>query len=394
MIITSIADLRLLARRRVPRALFHYADGGSYDEVTLRRNRADLEAISFRQRVAVDVSRQTLSTTVVGQPLSMPLLIAPTGLAGFYWRDGEIVGARAAQDEGVGFCLSTMSICSLEEVSAAVAHPIWFQLYLMRDRGFCADLIARAAQAKCPALVLTLDLQVQGLRRKELKHGLSIPPRLTLGSMLDIAGKPRWTRHVLFGRRRTFGNLAGHLPAGEGLTTLAQWIATQFDPAVTWQDVEWVRRQWAGKLILKGILDPEDARRANEVGADAVIVSNHGGRQLDGAPATISVLPRIAEALQGDCELLFDGGVQSGQDVFRALALGARACLIGKAFIYALAALGGPGVSLAIDIIRRELAVTMALTGRTDVQRIDSTALQDGSLLVPSHAASVAREED
>jgi L-lactate dehydrogenase (cytochrome) len=377
MIITSIADLRSLARRRVPRALFHYADGGSYDEVTLRRNRTDLEAISLRQRVAVDVSRQTLGTTIVGQPLSMPLLIAPTGLAGFYWRDGEIVGARAAQEKGVGFCLSTMSICSLEEVSAAAPHPIWFQLYLMRDRGFSAALIARAAQANCSALVLTLDLQVQGLRRKELKHGLSIPPRLTAGSMLDIAGKPRWTRQVLFGKRRTFGNLAGHLPAGQGLTTLAQWIATQFDPAVTWQDVEWVRKQWPGKLILKGILDPDDARRANEIGADAVIVSNHGGRQLDGAPATISVLPRIAEALQGNCELLFDGGVQSGQDVFRALALGARACLIGKAFIYALAALGGPGVSLALDIIRRELAVTMALTGCPDVQRIDSAALQD-----------------
>jgi len=377
MIITSIGDLRSLARRRVPRALFHYADGGSYDEITLRRNRRDLEAISFRQRVAVDVSRQALNTTIVGQPLSMPLLIAPTGLAGFYWRDGEIAGARAAQEKGVGFCLSTMSICSLEEVSAAVAHPIWFQLYLMRDRGFSADLIARAAQANCSALVLTLDLQVQGLRRKELKYGLSIPPRLTLGNVLDVARRPGWTRHVLFGKRRTFGNLAGRLPASPGLTTLAQWIATQFDPAVTWKDVEWVRKKWAGKLILKGILDPEDARRANEIGADAVVVSNHGGRQLDGAVSTISALPRIAEALDDSCEVLFDGGVQSGQDVFRALALGARGCLIGKAFLYALAARGGPGVSLALDIIRRELAVTMALTGCTDVQRIDPTVLQN-----------------
>lgn len=376
-VVTSIADLRALAARRVPRALFHYADGGSYDEITLRRNRDDLEKISFKQRVARDVSNQTLATSVVGQRVSMPLCIAPTGLAGFYWRDGEIAGAQAAQAKGIGFCLSTMSICSLEEVSSAVTQPIWFQLYLMRDRAFNADLIARAAHARCSALVLTLDLQVQGLRRKELRCGLSIPPRLTLENALDFARKPRWARHVAFGKRRTFGNLAGHLSTDKGLTTLSQWIATQFDPAVTWKDVEWVRKSWDGKLILKGILDPEDARRAQEVGADAVVVSNHGGRQLDGAVSTISALPRIAEALKGGCEVLFDGGVQSGQDVFRALALGARACLIGKAFIYALAALGGPGVELALDIIRKELAVTMALTGCADVHRIDPAALED-----------------
>lgn len=376
-VVTSIADLRALARRRVPRALFHYADGGSYDEITLHRNRTDLDAISFRQRVACDVSRQTLGTTVVGQRVSMPVGIAPTGLAGFYWRDGEIVGAQAAQAKDVAFCLSTMSICSLEEVSAAVTQPIWFQLYLMRDRGFNAELIARAGRAKCSALVLTLDLQVQGLRRKEFRCGLSIPPRLTFSSALDVARRPGWARQVLFGKRRTLGNFAGHPSTRQGLTTLAQWIATQFDPAVTWKDVEWVRNNWDGKLIVKGILDPEDARHAHAVGADAVVVSNHGGRQLDGAASTISALPRIAESLEGSCELLFDGGIQSGQDVFRALALGARACLIGKAFIYALAARGGSGVELALDIIRKELAVTMALTGCADVHRIDSTVLQD-----------------
>lgn len=373
--ITSIADLRELALRRVPRALFDYADRGSYDEITLRRNRSDLEALQFRQRVAIDVSRQSLETTLVGQPVSLPLAIAPTGLTGFYYKDGEIVGARAAQGSGVPFTLSTMSICSLEDVSAAVADPIWFQLYLMRDRGFNEELIARAQSARCSALMLTLDLQMQGLRRQEVKRGLTIPPRLTWRNALDVTTKPRWALGVLLGKRRTFGNLASRMSGSEGLLTLAQWIATQFDQSVTWKDVEWVRRLWPRKLIIKGILDPVDARLACAAGADAIVVSNHGGRQLDGAPSTISVLPDIVEAVQGRCEVLFDGGVQSGQDVLKALALGARGCLIGKAFLYGLAALGERGVTTALEILRNELRVSLALTGANDVRSVSPDIL-------------------
>ena len=379
--ITSIADLRELAFRRVPRAIFDYADRGSYDELTLRRNRADLDALTFRQRVAVDVSRPSLETTLAGQPASIPVAIAPTGLTGFYYRNGEIEGARAAQAFGIPFCLSTMSICSLEDVSRAAAQPVWFQLYLMRDRGFNEELIARAVEARCPALVLTLDLQVQGLRRQEVKRGLTIPPRLTLRNAVEIATKPGWAFGVLFGKRRTFGNLAGRMASTDGLLTLAQWIGSQFDPSVTWKDVEWVRGRWPGKLIVKGILDAEDARLACAAGADTIVVSNHGGRQLDGAPSTISVLPEIAAAVQGRCEVLFDGGVQSGQDVLKALALGARGCLIGKAFLYGLAAMGGAGVTKALQIIRDELRVTLALTGKNSVAEIDRSVLRlaDGS---------------
>lgn len=374
--ITSIADLRELARRRVPRAIFDYADRGSYDELTLRRNRADLDALTFRQRVAVDVSNRSLTTTFVGEPATMPVAIAPTGLTGFYYKNGEILGARAAHAFGIPFCLSTMSICSIEDVSTSVRKPIWFQLYLMRDRGFNEELIARAAAARCSALVLTLDLQVQGLRRQEIKRGLTIPPRLTLRNAIDIATKPRWACGVLFGKRRTFGNLATRMSGTDGLVTLAQWIATQFDPSVSWKDVEWVRNAWPGKLILKGILDPEDARRASEIGAEAIVVSNHGGRQLDGAPSTISVLPEIAAAVGNSCEVLMDGGIQSGQDVLKALALGARGCLIGKAFLYGLAAMGELGVASALDIISNELRVSLALVGKTSVLNVDSTVLR------------------
>lgn len=375
-IITSIADLRELASRRVPRALFDYADRGSYDELTLMRNRADFDALQFRQRVAVDVSQQSLDTTLVGQHVAMPVAIAPTGLTGFYHRDGEIVGAQAAQAFGIPFCLSTMSICSIEDVSDSASKPIWFQLYLMRDRAFNEELIARATAARCSALMLTLDLQVQGLRRQEVKRGLTIPPRLTVRNALDIATKPAWALGVLFGKRRTFGNLAPRMSGTGGLLTLAQWIATQFDPSVTWKDVEWVRRRWPGKLILKGILDVEDARLACDVGADAIVVSNHGGRQLDGAPSTISVLPEIAGAVGGRCEILLDGGVRSGQDVLRALALGARGCLIGKAFLYGLAAMGGQGVTKALEIIRNELRVSLALVGKTSVGDVDRSILR------------------
>jgi L-lactate dehydrogenase (cytochrome) len=378
-VITSIADLRELARRRVPRAMFDYADRGSYDEITIRRNRADLEAIAFRQRVAIDVSAQSLATTIAGEPATMPVAIAPTGLTGLFYPDGEIVGARAAQAFGIPFCLSTLSICSIEDVRAAVSKPFWFQLYLMRDRDFNQHLIARAQAAQCSAIVLTLDLQVQGVRRQDLKNGLAIPPRLTARNAFEIAMRPSWALGVLFGRRRSFGNLEGRMPGATGLVTLSQWIATQFDPTVSWKDVEWVRSQWPGKLILKGVLDAEDARLACESGADAIVVSNHGGRQLDGAPSTISALPAVVDATDGRCEVLLDGGVQCGQDVLRALALGAKACLIGKSFLYALAAMGGEGVTTALDLIRKELAVSLALTGCNNVQAVDRSILFDAA---------------
>ena len=376
-VITSIADLRARARRRVPRAIFDYADRGSYDEVTLRRNRSDLEAIAFRQRVAIDVSAQSLATTLVGEPAVMPVGIAPTGLTGLFYPDGEIVGARAAQTFGVPFCLSTLSICSIEDVRAGVSKPFWFQLYLMRDRGFNEELIARARAAQCSAIVLTLDLQMQGVRRNDLKNGLAIPPRLTLRNAIEVALRPAWAFNVLFRGRRTFGNLAGRMPGSDSLVTLSQWIATQFDPTVSWKDVEWVRSRWPGKLILKGVLDAEDARLACETGADAMVVSNHGGRQLDGALSTIAALPQVVEAVQGRREVLLDGGIQCGQDVLRALALGARGCLIGKSFLYGLAALGGEGVTTALDLIRKELTVSLALTGCNDVQAVDRSILAD-----------------
>lgn len=374
-VITSIADLRALARKRIPRAIFDYADRGSYDEVTLRRNRTDYEAIQFRQRVAVDVSSQSLATTMVGQSVSMPLGIAPTGLAGLFYRDGEIEGARAAQAFGVPFCLSTVSICSIEDVRAAVEKPFWFQLYLMRDRGFNEELIGRAKAASCSALMLTLDLPMQGVRRQDIKNGLTVPPRLTLRNAFDIAIKPRWALGVLCGKRRTFGNLAGRVSGSIGLATLSEWISAQFDPTVNWKDVDWVRRQWPGKLILKGVLDPEDAKIASATGADAIVVSNHGGRQLDGAPSSIASLPAVVEAVGGRCEVLLDGGIQCGQDLLRALALGARGCLMGKSFLYGLAAGGRAGVTTALELIRKELAVTLGLAGLSDVRSADRSIL-------------------
>jgi L-lactate dehydrogenase (cytochrome) len=366
-IIQSIGDLKALARRRIPRAIFDYADGGSYDERTLRRNSADLDEISFRQRVMVDVSSVSLATTLVGSPAAMPLAIAPTGMAGFFHADGEIAGARAAAAFGIPFCLSTMSICSIEDVRAATNQPFWFQQYLMRDRGFNQELIDRAIAARCSALVLTLDLQVLGERRRDRRNGLTIPPRLTLRNAFDLVSKPAWTRSVLFGKRRTFGNLAGRLGGSSELRTLAEWSATQFDASANWRDVDWVRSRWPGKLILKGVLEAEDARLALAAGADAIVVSNHGGRQLDGAPSTISVLPELAAAVDGRCEVLFDGGIRSGQDIAKGLALGARAGLIGRSFLFALAAGGQAGVARALAILRDELRVTLALTGTADV---------------------------
>jgi L-lactate dehydrogenase (cytochrome) len=367
-VINSIADLRELARRRVPRAVFEYADRGSYDEITLRRNRSDLDALQFRQRVMIDQSRMSLATTVLGEPWVMPVGIAPTGLTGLFHRNGEICGARAAQAFGVPFALSTMSICSIEDVAGAVGKPFWFQLYLMKDRGFNAELIARAQAAGCSALILTLDLTIQGLRRRDAKNGLSVPPRLSVRSAVDIARHPGWALGMLTAKRRSFGNLAG-LKQADSVMTLSQWIGTQFDRSITWRDLDWVRERWPGKLIVKGIMDARDARLAAEHGVDAMVVSNHGGRQLDSAPSTIAMLPEVIDATAGRCEVLFDGGVQSGQDVLKALALGARACLIGKSFLYALAACGEAGVAQALEILRAELEVSMALAGLTDVQR-------------------------
>jgi L-lactate dehydrogenase (cytochrome) len=365
--ILDIDDLRNIAKRRIPRAIFDYADGGSYQERTLRANAADLDAMTFRQRVMVDVSAVSLATTVLGSAISMPLAIAPTGLAGLFHADGEILGARAAAAFGIPFCLSTMSICSIEDVRAATPQPFWFQQYLMRDRGFNQELIERAIAAQCSALMLTLDLQVLGERRRDARNGLSIPPRLSLRNAWDVATKPSWAMKVLFGKRRTFGNLVGHLRGASGMLNLAAWTQSQFDASASWRDVEWVRSRWPGRLILKGVLDAEDARLALAAGADAVVVSNHGGRQLDGAPSSISVLPEVVTAIDGRCEVLFDGGIRSGQDVAKALALGARAGLIGKSFLFALAAAGETGVTRALEIMRDELRVTLALTGTTSV---------------------------
>jgi L-lactate dehydrogenase (cytochrome) len=368
--ILNIDDLRELAKRRIPRAIFDYAAGGAYDERTLARNTADLDAMTFRQRVMVDVSNVSLGTTMVGVPVSMPLAIGPTGLAGLFHADGEIIAARAAAACGIPYCMSTMSICSIEDVRAATAKPFWFQQYLMKDRGFNQELIDRAAAAQCSALMLTLDLQVLGERRRDPRNGLTIPPRLSLRNAWDVAMKPTWALKVLFGKRRTFGNLVGRIGGSSGVRTLAEWTATQFDASANWRDVEWVRSRWPGKLILKGVLDVEDARFGLAAGADAIVVSNHGGRQLDGAPSSISVLREIVAAIDGRCEVLFDGGIRSGQDIAKALALGARGTLIGRSFLYALAAAGEAGVTRAVEIMRNELRVTLALTGTSTIDAV------------------------
>jgi L-lactate dehydrogenase (cytochrome) len=367
---TCIEDLRQTARRKVPRAFFDYADGGSYAEETLRANRADLERIKLRQRILVDVAGRTVDTIILGEPASLPLALAPIGLCGMQHGDGEILACRAAHAAGIPFTLSTMSICSIEDVAAAVSKPFWFQLYVMKDRGFIRSLIERAKAAKCSALVLTVDLQVLGQRHRDIKNGMTVPPQLRLKNLFDIASKPGWALSVLRGKRKTFGNIAGQIKGMDNVNSLSQWIAGQFDPALSWKDVDWIAGQWNGKLILKGILDLDDARTAAKTGAAALVVSNHGGRQLDGAPSSIAMLPKIADAVGSDIEIMFDGGIRSGQDVFRALALGARSCLSGRAYIYGLGAGGQAGVARAIEIIRNELDVTMALAGVKTVAEI------------------------
>ncbi len=373
--ITCIEDLRHVARNRVPRAFFDYADGGSYSEQTLRANRTDLEAIKLRQRILVDVSNRTTATTIIGEPVSLPLALAPIGLCGMQHGDGEILACRAAQAAGIPFTLSTMSICSIEDVAAAVDKPFWFQLYVMKDRGFARSLIERAAAAKCSALVLTVDLQTLGQRHRDIKNGMTVPLQWTVANILDMASKPAWLMSIARGKRRTFGNIAGHLRGMENVNSLSRWISSQFDESLSWKDVEWIADQWQGKLILKGILDVEDARMAAKTGAAALVVSNHGGRQLDGALSSIAALPPIAEAVGSSIEVLLDGGIRSGQDVMRAIALGARACLSGRAFLYGLGAGGEAGVARAIEIIRKELDVSMALTGVNNIGEIDQSVI-------------------
>ena len=374
-VITCIEDLRRLARRRVPRMFYDYADSGSWTESTYRANESDFARIRLRQRVAVDLEGRSLRTTLAGQPVAMPVAIAPTGLAGMQHADGEILGARAAERFGVPFTLSTMSICSIEDVAAHTAEPFWFQLYWMRDRSFMERLIERARAARCSALVLTLDLQVLGQRHKDLKNGMTAPPRPTLANVLDLATKPRWCLGLAATPRRGFGNLIGHAKGVSDMSSLAAWTREQFDPRLGWDDVAWIRRRWHGPLVLKGLMDVEDARRAADSGADALVVSNHGGRQLDGAPSAIAALPAIADAVGRRIEVWMDGGIRSGQDVLKAVALGARGTMIGRAFLYGLGALGEAGVTRVLEILRHELDVTMAFTGHTDIEQVDRSIL-------------------
>lgn len=381
-VITCIEDLRVLAEKRVPRMFYDYADSGSWTEGTYRANESDFAKLKLRQRVAVNMEGRTLRTTLVGQEASMPVAIAPTGLTGMQHADGEILAAKAAEKFGVPFTLSTMSICSLEDIAANTRAPFWFQLYWMRDREFMEALMERAKAARCSALVLTLDLQVLGQRHKDLKNGLTAPPKPTIANLINLATKPRWCLGQLGTRRHTFGNLVGHAKGVSDVTSLSAWTKEQFDPRLDWSDVEWIKKRWGGKLILKGIMDVEDARLAAQSGADALIVSNHGGRQLDGAPSSIAALPQIADAVGRDIEVWMDGGIRSGQDVLKAVALGARGTMIGRAFLYGLGAMGEAGVTRCLEIIRHELDITMAFCGHTDIQKVDRRILLPGSGIV------------
>ncbi len=373
--VTCIEDLRLLHKQRVPKAFFDYADRGSYTEDTLRANSEKLQEIKFRQRVLVDVSKRDLSTTILGEPASMPLVLAPVGLLGMQHGDGEIYACRAAQAAGIPFTQSTMSICSIEDIAAAVDKPFWFQLYVMKDRGFIKALIERAIAAKCSALVLTVDLQVIGQRHQDIKNGMTVPPEWSLSKLVDFATKPGWVKGIWRGKRKTFGNLAGHLKISDDITSLSTWINSQFDTTLNWKDVDWIRSIWPGKLILKGILDTEDAEIAAKSGAQAIVVSNHGGRQLDGAQSSIEVLPEIADSVGSQLEIMFDGGIRTGMDVMRALALGAKSCMIGRAYAYGLGAAGQEGVAKAIDVLAKELTTTMGLCGVNTIAEIDDHVL-------------------
>lgn len=373
--VTCIEDLRVLAQRRVPRMFYDYVDTGSWSGATYRANEADLQGLRFRQRVAVDIAQRSIASTLLGQPAAMPVALAPTGMTGLVHPDGEILAARAAERFGVPFTLSTASICSIEDVAAHTRAPFWFQLYVMRDRDFVARLIDRAAAAGCSALVVTLDLQVQGQRHKDIKNGLSVPPRLTPASLWGMVQRPRWCWGMLGTRRRSFGNIVGHAKGVAHIGQVAEWTLAQFDPSLSWKDIGWIRQRWSGKLVLKGIQDPDDARHAVDCGADALVVSNHGGRQLDGAPSSIAALPGVVDAVGRQIEVHMDGGVRSGQDVLRARALGARGVQIGRAFLYGLGAAGEAGVTRALEILRKELDLSMAFCGRTDIDTVDRSVL-------------------
>ena len=379
-VITNIEDLRVLAQKRVPRMFYDYADSGSWTESTYRANESDFQKIKLRQRVAVNMEGRSTRSTMVGQEVAMPVAIAPVGLTGMQHADGEIMAARAAKAFGIPFTLSTMSICSIEDVAKGTdGHPFWFQLYVMKDRDFIERLIDRAKAANCSALVVTLDLQILGQRHKDLKNGLSAPPKLTIANMINIATKPRWALGMLGTPRRQFGNIVGHVKGVENMGSLSAWTAQQFDPRLNWGDVEWIKKRWGGKIILKGIQDVEDARLAVDSGADALIVSNHGGRQLDGAESSIRALPAIVEAVGHRIEVHMDGGIRSGQDVLKARALGAKGTYIGRSMVYGLGAMGEAGVTKALQIIRNELDLTMAFCGHTDINTVDRSILLPGT---------------
>ena len=373
--IACIDDLQKLAKRRVPKMFYDYADSGSWTESTYRANETDLQQIKFRQRVALDVSNRTTEMTMLGEKVTMPVGLAPTGLTGMQHADGEILAARAAAEFGVPFTLSTMSICSIEDVAENTDKPFWFQLYVMRDRDFVSQLVERARDANCSALMITLDLQILGQRHKDVHNGLSAPPKLTLKNIINMATKPGWCLGMLGTKRRAFRNIVGHVKGVEDMSSLASWTNSQFDPSLSWDDVAAIRKQWGGKLIIKGILDAEDAKAAVNIGADAIIVSNHGGRQLDGAMSAIAALPAIVDAVGNKAEVWMDSGIRSGQDVLRAIALGAKATLIGRAFLYGLGARGQDGVRETLEIIHKELDVTMGLCGRSDLASIDDSIL-------------------
>ncbi|NBY71265.1 MAG: alpha-hydroxy-acid oxidizing protein [Betaproteobacteria bacterium] len=378
-VITNIEDLRLLAQKRVPRMFYDYADSGSWTESTYRANESDFQKIKLRQRVAVNMDNRSTAVSMVGQAAKMPVAIAPVGLTGMQHADGEIHAARAAEKFGIPFTLSTMSICSIEDIAEHTSAPFWFQLYMMRDREAMARMIDRCKAARCSALVLTLDLQVIGQRHKDLKNGLTAPPRPTLANLINLATKPRWCLGMLGTRRRTFGNLVGHVKAVTDMNSLSSWTHEQFDPTLSWADIAWVKERWGGKFILKGIMDVEDALLAAQHGADAIVVSNHGGRQLDGAPSTIEALPAIVGAVGHKLEVWMDGGIRSGQDVLKAWALGARGTMVGRAMAYGLGAMGEAGVSKALQIIHKELDITMAFCGHTNIQNVDKAILLPGT---------------
>lgn len=378
-VITNIEDLRVLHQKRAPKMFYDYADSGSWTESTYRANESEFSKIKFRQRVAVNIDNRSIASTMLGNTVSMPVALAPVGMTGMQYADGEILAARAAKEFGVPYCLSTMSICSMEEIAKKTNHPFWFQLYVMRDKRFVQSLIERAKAANCSALVLTLDLQILGQRHKDLKNGLSAPPKPTLSNLINLLTKPRWCMGMLATQNRQFGNIVGHVEGVDDMSSLSAWTASQFDPSLDWNEVAQIKKQWGGKLILKGILDPEDAKLAVAVGADAIIVSNHGGRQLDGAPSTIEALSAIVDAVGSQVEIWLDSGIRSGQDVVKALALGATGTMIGRSYIYGLGAMGQEGVTKSLEIIAKELDLTMAFCGIKDVRHLSRDILYPGS---------------